>query len=132
MWDVRLTQFQNQLEAVERPTPRERMGRGKISPMTTQALGPQVVAKKEMLKQMKAIMALTALGLEPAETPMIPTMNWATTMPMAPMMRIRRRPKRSTIQKARGVLRTLTRVVMREMRKGLSIVPREVKKTVPK
>ena len=31
----RLTQFQNQLEAVERPTPRERMGSGKISPTMT-------------------------------------------------------------------------------------------------
>jgi len=36
------------LEAVERPTPRERMGMGKISPMTTQAPGPQVEAKKKM------------------------------------------------------------------------------------
>jgi hypothetical protein len=42
------TQFHNQLEAVERPTPRDRMGMGKISPMMTQAPGPQVVAKKAM------------------------------------------------------------------------------------
>ena len=56
----RLTQFQNQLDAVERPIPRDRMGSGKISPMTTQAAGPQVEAKKKMLMQMKAIMALTA------------------------------------------------------------------------
>lgn len=47
-----MMQFQNQLEAVERPTPRERMGRGKISPTTTQAAGPQVVAKAAMLRQM--------------------------------------------------------------------------------
>ena len=68
--------FHNQLEAVERPTPRERIGRGKISPahmehepklrhgdfemkgnnkikighapITTQAPGPQVDAKKKM------------------------------------------------------------------------------------
>jgi hypothetical protein len=32
-----MMQFQSQLEAVERATPRERVGRGKISPMTTQA-----------------------------------------------------------------------------------------------
>ena len=32
-----MMQFQSQLEAVERATPRERMGSGKISPMTTQA-----------------------------------------------------------------------------------------------
>lgn len=31
------TQFQNQFEAVEIATPRERMGRGKISPITTHA-----------------------------------------------------------------------------------------------
>lgn len=43
-----LTQFQSQLDAVDRATPRERMGRGKISPMTTQAPGPQALAKKKM------------------------------------------------------------------------------------
>ncbi len=47
--------FQSQLEAVERPTPRERMGRGKISPMTIQAPGPQVEAKKKMKMAMKEI-----------------------------------------------------------------------------
>ncbi len=55
-----LTQFQNQLDEVERATPRERIGRGKISPITTQAHGPQVAAKKDMLKQMNAIIAETA------------------------------------------------------------------------
>lgn len=38
----------HQLEAVDRPTPRDRIGIGKISPMTTQAPGPQVDAKKKM------------------------------------------------------------------------------------
>jgi len=52
--------FQSQLEEVERATPRERMGRGKISPMTIQAPGPQVLAKKKMKMAMKAIWALTA------------------------------------------------------------------------
>ena len=52
--------FHNQLEAVERPTPRERIGSGKISPIKTQAPGPQVVAKKKMKMAMKAIWALTA------------------------------------------------------------------------
>jgi len=41
-------QFQNQLEAVDMATPLERMGRGKISPIETQAVGPQVEAKKKM------------------------------------------------------------------------------------
>jgi len=52
--------FQSQLEEVERATPRERIGRGKISPMTIQAPGPQVLAKKKMKMAMKAIWALTA------------------------------------------------------------------------
>ena len=43
-----MIQFQSQLEAVERATPRDRIGRGKISPMQTQAPGPQVEAKKKM------------------------------------------------------------------------------------
>ena len=47
--------FQSQLEAVDRATPRERMGRGKTSPIRTQAPGPQVVAKKKMKMAMKAI-----------------------------------------------------------------------------
>ena len=47
--------FQSQLDAVERATPRERMGRGKISPMRTQAPGPQVEAKKKMKIAMKLL-----------------------------------------------------------------------------
>jgi len=43
-----MIQFQSQFEEVDKPTARERMGRGKISPITTQAPGPQVVAKKNM------------------------------------------------------------------------------------
>ena len=104
--------------------------------MTTQAHGPQVAAKKEMLKQMKAIIAETAallcFSILPAVTPMIPTINCIMTIPVPPMMRILRRPKRSTVQKEIGVEQTLTRVVIREMRKGFEIVPSEVKKTVPK
>ena len=46
--------FQSQFDAVERATPRERIGRGKISPMRTQAPGPQVDAKKKMKMAMKA------------------------------------------------------------------------------
>ena len=40
--------FQSQFDEVERATPRARMGKGKISPMRTQAPGPQVEAKNEM------------------------------------------------------------------------------------
>lgn len=131
-----LTQFQNQFEDVDSPTPLDRMGNGKISPITTHAQGPHVAAKNEMLKQMKAIMAETALLLccdsLPAVTPMMPTMNCMMTMPVPPMMRILRRPKRSTVQKEMGVDKTLTRVVMREMRKGFLMVPSDLKKTLPK
>ncbi len=42
------TQFHSQFEAVERPTPRDLIGIGKISPITTQAPGPHVEAKKKM------------------------------------------------------------------------------------
>jgi hypothetical protein len=45
---ARLTQFHSQLDAVESATPRDLIGNGKISPITTQAPGPQVVAKKKM------------------------------------------------------------------------------------
>lgn len=61
--------FQSQLEAVERATPRERMGRGKISPMSTHAPGPHVEAKKKMKMAMKAIWALTAGMLLATEVP---------------------------------------------------------------
>jgi hypothetical protein len=64
------------------------MVRGKISPMTTQAAGPQVAAKKEIFKQINAIMALTAevlcLSVFPAVAPMIPTINYIMIMPIAP------------------------------------------------
>lgn len=59
-WCSKLTVFQSQLDAVDKATPRERMGNGKISPMTIHAPGPQVDAKKKMKMAMKAICALTA------------------------------------------------------------------------
>lgn len=78
-----LTQFQNQFEEVDRPSPREQIGRGKISPTTTKAHGPQVAAKNEMLKQMNAIIAdVTAGALE--QTPIIATINCITTIPLPP------------------------------------------------
>lgn len=44
-----MMQFQSQLEAVDRPTPRERMGRGKISPIRTQAPGTRKVSRVQSL-----------------------------------------------------------------------------------
>ena len=85
---------------------------------------------------MKAIIAETAallcFSVLPAVTPMMPTMNCMVIIPVAPTRRSLRRPKRSTVQKERGVEQTFTRVVMRDMKKGLLIVPRLWKKMVPK
>ena len=110
-----LTVFHSQLEEVERATPRERMGRGKISPITIQAPGPQVEAKKKMKMAMKAICALTAemllarktgvvgsvlilwVLLKPIVTPMMATMNWQINIPKAPQTRRGRRPILSTV-----------------------------------
>lgn len=96
------TVFQSQLEAVDRPIPRARMGRGKISPMTTHAVGPQVAAKHAMARQMKAISAFVpALLFTLMMEPMIATlmhyqtvkacmeigsshMNWQVNMPRPP------------------------------------------------
>jgi hypothetical protein len=74
------------------------MGRGKISPMTIQAPGPHVEAKKKIKMAMNAIWALTAgmlfatdvpsgrvwVWLKPTATPMMPTRNWQTIIPNAP------------------------------------------------
>ena len=81
---------------------------------------------------MNAIIALTVFWLSPSTVPAIATMNWQMTIPAAPQMRMVRRPSLSTIQKDRGVEQTLTRVVIREIKNGLLMVPREVKKDVPK
>ena len=43
-----MAKFQSQFEAVERDMALARMLRGKISPVMTQAMGPQVDAKKAM------------------------------------------------------------------------------------
>jgi len=61
--------FQSQLEAVERATPRDRIGIGKISPITIHAPGPHVEAKKKIKIEMKAICALTAGMLLATEVP---------------------------------------------------------------
>lgn len=42
------TQFHSQLDAVDKATPRDRIGSGKTSPITTHAPGPHVVAKKKI------------------------------------------------------------------------------------
>lgn len=55
--------FHSQLEAVDKATPRDRMGKGKISPIKTQAPGPQVEAKKKMKMAIKATWVLTAAML---------------------------------------------------------------------
>ena len=71
-----LTQFHSQFDAVDNPTPRDRIGSGKVSPITTQAQGPHVLAKKAMDKQTKAIIAEVAdVLLVETQLPMIATRN---------------------------------------------------------
>ena len=43
-----IAKFHNQFEAVDNDMPLARMERGKISPVTTQATGPQEIAKNAM------------------------------------------------------------------------------------
>lgn len=72
----KLTQFHNQLDAVDNPTPRDRIGRGKVSPMTTHAVGPHVEAKNAIERQMKAIIADVAeVLLLSTALPIIATRN---------------------------------------------------------
>lgn len=58
---------------------------GKISPVTTQATGPQELAKKKMYRHTKAMAARCAARLVvPATVPTMATMYWQTVMPVAP------------------------------------------------
>lgn len=43
-----MIQFHSQLDAIDRPTPRERIVSGKISPVMVHVAGPQVEAKKKI------------------------------------------------------------------------------------
>lgn len=71
-----LTQFHSQFDAVDSPTPRDRIGSGNVSPMTTQAVGPHVEAKNAIDKQINAIIADVAEVLLLSTTlPMIATRN---------------------------------------------------------
>jgi hypothetical protein len=81
---------------------------------------------------MNDIWALTAEGLDPSVTPIMPTMNSHTTIPTAPQMSRGRRPNLSIVQNETGVEQTLTKVVIRDIRKVFLIVPRLSKKVVPK
>jgi len=55
-----MEKFTSQLDAVASPTPRARMGSGKISPMTVQPVGPHVQAKKLIKIQVKTIRTICA------------------------------------------------------------------------
>jgi hypothetical protein len=75
---------------------------------------------------MKAICTFTTVVLSGMAVPIMATMNSQTSIPIAPYIKSARLPNRSTVQKDNGVEQTLTRVVIREMRKGLLIVPKFV------
>lgn len=122
------TQFQNQFDAVDSATPFDLMGSGKISPMTTHAAGPQLVAKKKIYKHTNAT---STMSLPPGlVTPTPATMNSHMSMPMAPQMSMVRRPSFSMIHTDSGVEATLTALVMMLMTKGESM-PTCWKKVVP-
>ena len=83
MWKrrKRLTKFQNQLDAVDKATPRARIGSEKISPMTTHAAGPQVEAKKKMYRQTNTIRHMEAAWDPGAAVPTMATMYSQINMP---------------------------------------------------
>jgi hypothetical protein len=68
--------------------------------------------------------------LKPAVTPIIATRNWQISIPRAPHSRIVRRPNLSTVQKERGVDRTLTRVKISDIRNVFSMAPVDLRKGV--
>lgn len=115
-----------QLLAVDSATPRALMGSGKISPMRTQDPGPQVLAKKNMKMQMKAIMTESETA-ECVVVPMMATVNWQIAIPQAPQRKRGRRPNLSIVQKEIGVENTLTSVVTRDIKNGSWMVPRSLK-----
>lgn len=94
--------------------------------MRTQDPGPQVLAKKNMKMQMKAIMTESETA-ECVIVPMMATVNWQIVIPTAPQRNRGRRPIFSIVQKEIGVENTLTRVVMRDIRNGSWMVPKSLK-----
>ncbi len=81
--------------------------------------------------QMNEIIAETA-GLEESVTPMMATINSQTSIPRAPQIMIDLRPYFSMIQNEMGVEQTLTKVVIKLIKKGLLMVWSWVKNVVPK
>jgi hypothetical protein len=61
-----MMQFHREFEAVESAIPQARTGSGKISPMTTEAPGPRLLAKKKMYRPMNAVSTRTAVRLPPS------------------------------------------------------------------
>lgn len=118
---LRLTQFHNQLEAVDKATPLARIGSGKSSPMTTHAAGPHVEANPKIYTQTNVISTLAEALDSGAAVPTIATINSHAIMRTAPQMRSVRRPNLSIVQNASGVDTTLTTLVMTVIRNGLSI-----------
>lgn len=81
-------------------------------------------AKKAIARQMKAIWALVAASLsEEMAVPRMAVKNWQQSIPRAPQMSRGRRPNLSMVQKEMGVDKTLTRVVIRPIRKGFEMEP---------
>lgn len=96
---------------------------GKVSPMTTQANGPQVMANDAMKKHAETIIRVPATGFSVGGRAM-PTeakMSSQVACQQAPTIKGMRRPKRSTIQRPGKVVMTLTAPRISWMRMGSSM-----------
>lgn len=126
-----MAKFQSQLDATERDMALARTLRGKISPTTTQAMGPHVEANAAMYRQMRATSAFwpEVLWTE-IVTPMMAMRYSQMHMATAPQMSRLRRPKRSIPHIPGNVMNTLTMPVATEVKKG-SEIPELAKNAVP-
>ena len=103
---------------------------GKISPVTTQAQGPQVAAKKAMYKHTKATRAELAAFWSGKAVPIEATKTCETLIPTAPANRRGLRPHDSTRYNPGTVQTTLTTEVIIVVTNGFPI-PEFWKNVVP-
>lgn len=124
-----MAQLRSQLVAVVMLRDLARVVRGKISPVTTHARGPQVLAKKKMKMQTKAtavccpaifLTKMSPFSRWPVDkVPQTATMSCETHMPMAPVRRRGRRPHLSMAKRPGMVETTLMAEVIMAMVKPL-------------
>ena len=119
------------MEAIERDMALARILRGKISPLTTQAMGPHVEAKKAIYIQTKATKTFCpAVFSVEIVTPTMATKYSQKHIPAAPIKSDLLRPSLSTFHIPGGVMKTLMMLMAMVIRKGLEI-PAFLKNAVP-